>query len=62
MFCREGIEKDFWQINWEAITVTFALNGGLSMANKQYHGEALKVFTSPFNTENIIRLLLEVKL
>ena len=37
MFC-EMVKKDnFWQIRWEAITITFALNDDLSMVNKPYH-------------------------
>ena len=31
--CCEG----FWQINQEAIIITSTFNGGLSLANKQYH-------------------------
>ena len=34
---RVGLEDSFGWIIWEAITITSALNGGLSMANKQYH-------------------------
>ena len=60
MFYRGGLEEDFWQINWEAITITFALNGGLSMANKQYHGLLLR--SSEGITEHIIRLLIDIKL
>ena len=31
---RDGLEDDFWRIICEAITIFFALNGGLLMANK----------------------------
>ena len=37
MFCRDGFEDDFWQINWESVTITFMLKDGLSVANKQYY-------------------------
>ena len=60
---REG--EDIWRINWEAITITFVMNGDLLMANKQYHRLLLRsaegIYKS-FNIENIIRLLLDVKL
>ena len=36
-FCRDNLQDGFRQIIWEAITITFTLNGGLSVANKQYH-------------------------
>ena len=33
----DGLEAGFWQISWEAVTISFALNSGLSMDRQQYY-------------------------
>ena len=46
MFCRDGLEDDFWWINWDVITIMSALNGGLSVINKQHYKFSLHVRSS----------------
>ena len=58
VFHRGSCEDDFQQTNWEAIIITCALSSGQSVANKQHYRSLLNVFTSPFNIESVIRLLL----
>ena len=49
-------------MEWPSVHHSNILNGGLSVASKQYHRLLLRSSEGIYNTETIIRLLLEVKL